>query len=400
MKKLMIAVVIMFLFCVTSCKCNNNNNNSHEHNFVEGKCECGELDPNYNQNHTHNFVDGKCSCGAVDPNYNQSHTHSYVDGKCSCGAVDPNYNNGGDNETEYEFVTKEEIEKLFNVYYTQVELVDENGSKSSFVMSENNKYFYYKYKDSNILIEKDNNSIYTIDDDLKIKTLEKQLEFDIAANKKVLLDLLSQHIDKIDKKFSKKEDTKVGEFDCEFYTKTITVDANNYAEYKYYIDKETGGCIKTDIKTCLAGKVVSSICEFKQLLFDESIVNSFINKYSEYTTEIAPLEYVKWPNEGLTLLLPEYLSGEFSFGIDYGNRVKIVIENTRSSHVQDYVNSLTGFGFEEGKSKTNEASQFIYVTYNSDNILVKIIFSKTVSQLEINISQSTKEEINKELSKL
>ena len=80
--------------------------------------------------------------------------------------------------------------------------------------------------------------------------------------------------------------------------------------------------------------------------------------------------------------------------------MKIVIENTRSSHVQDYVNSLTGFGFEEGKSKTNEASQFIYVTYNSDNILVKIIFSKTVSQLEINISQSTKEEINKELSKL
>ena len=41
----------------------------HEHNFVEGKCECGETDPNYQPPHEHNFVEGKCECGEEDPNY-------------------------------------------------------------------------------------------------------------------------------------------------------------------------------------------------------------------------------------------------------------------------------------------------------------------------------------------
>ena len=41
----------------------------HEHNFVEGKCECGEEDPNYVPPHEHNFVKGECECGEVDPNY-------------------------------------------------------------------------------------------------------------------------------------------------------------------------------------------------------------------------------------------------------------------------------------------------------------------------------------------
>ena len=40
----------------------------HVHVFVEGKCECGEEDPNYVP-HQHVFVDGKCECGEEDPNY-------------------------------------------------------------------------------------------------------------------------------------------------------------------------------------------------------------------------------------------------------------------------------------------------------------------------------------------
>ncbi len=41
----------------------------HSHNFVDGKCECGEEDPNYVPPHEHEFVDGKCECGEEDPNY-------------------------------------------------------------------------------------------------------------------------------------------------------------------------------------------------------------------------------------------------------------------------------------------------------------------------------------------
>ena len=41
----------------------------HTHNFVEGKCECGEFDPNYQPPHEHKFENGKCECGETDPNY-------------------------------------------------------------------------------------------------------------------------------------------------------------------------------------------------------------------------------------------------------------------------------------------------------------------------------------------
>ena len=44
----------------------------HQHVFVDGKCECGETDPDYvpeTPDHQHVFVDGKCECGETDPNY-------------------------------------------------------------------------------------------------------------------------------------------------------------------------------------------------------------------------------------------------------------------------------------------------------------------------------------------
>lgn len=43
------------------------------------------LETEKEQEHTHNYVDGKCECGAIDPN----HTHNYEDGTCTiCGEKD------------------------------------------------------------------------------------------------------------------------------------------------------------------------------------------------------------------------------------------------------------------------------------------------------------------------
>ena len=41
-KVLLVFVMLLCAALVASC-----NNNGHEHNYVEGKCECGEVDPNY-----------------------------------------------------------------------------------------------------------------------------------------------------------------------------------------------------------------------------------------------------------------------------------------------------------------------------------------------------------------
>ena len=81
-------------FVEGKCECGETDPNyvpPHEHNFVEGKCECGETDPNYVPPHEHNFVEGKCECGEVDPNYVPPHEHNFVEGKCECGEVDPDY---------------------------------------------------------------------------------------------------------------------------------------------------------------------------------------------------------------------------------------------------------------------------------------------------------------------
>ena len=72
----------------------------HEHEFVDGKCSCGAVDPDYEE-HVHEFVDGECECGEVDPDY-EEHVHEFVDGECECGEVDPDYE-----EHVHEFVDGE-----------------------------------------------------------------------------------------------------------------------------------------------------------------------------------------------------------------------------------------------------------------------------------------------------
>ena len=40
------------------------------HDYAEGQCtRCGEKDPDYVAPHEHNFVEGKCECGETDPDY-------------------------------------------------------------------------------------------------------------------------------------------------------------------------------------------------------------------------------------------------------------------------------------------------------------------------------------------
>ena len=98
--KRIISLVVCLALCLSmaimlgSCSLINKitGKDKHEHNFVDGKCECGETDPEYVPPHEHNFVDGKCECGESDPNYvPPTHEHVFVDGKCECGEEDPNY---------------------------------------------------------------------------------------------------------------------------------------------------------------------------------------------------------------------------------------------------------------------------------------------------------------------
>ena len=89
-----IVLVIAMVCSLASCEALKNMfdkpDDEHTHNFVDGKCDCGESDPDYVA-HEHNFVDGKCECGESDPDYVAPHEHNFVDGKCECGELDPDY---------------------------------------------------------------------------------------------------------------------------------------------------------------------------------------------------------------------------------------------------------------------------------------------------------------------
>lgn len=77
-------LILLFVFalsftCIVSCdQLEEFDPFDHTHEFVDGKCECGEKDPDYVPPHTHNFVEGECECGEKDPDYVPPHTHSYT----------------------------------------------------------------------------------------------------------------------------------------------------------------------------------------------------------------------------------------------------------------------------------------------------------------------------------
>lgn len=62
------AILCILCMSLAICACDNNQPEPHEHSFVEGKCACGESDPDYNA-HTHVYVDNQCECGEFDPDF-------------------------------------------------------------------------------------------------------------------------------------------------------------------------------------------------------------------------------------------------------------------------------------------------------------------------------------------
>lgn len=62
----------------------------HEHEFIDGKCECGELDPNYEpplDEHEHEFINGECSCGEKESTTNEPDKNNNGTSGCNIGSL-------------------------------------------------------------------------------------------------------------------------------------------------------------------------------------------------------------------------------------------------------------------------------------------------------------------------
>lgn len=300
----------------------------------------------------------------------------------------------------YEFITKEDVISYLDHYFVNVTMNTADGRSLIFVMCENEKYYYYEYNDNTYLIDKINDKFYSINKEEKVKVLESNLDLDYDANFEIVVDLLIDHIDVIDKNFKVSENSiLVNGYECNEYYKNTKLDNNNYINKTYFIDIEKGFCIKSTTEICSKGVTATSVIEFNELKFDKEFIESYLNSFDDYNVEIGPINFKEWPTLGLGTMIPTCNTGKFMFAVDYGTNATISIEQIDLFDVKEYVKTFVVNGFSEGKSKTNEANQFIYITYNEELLMVKLLFTPSVSNLTIEIIQSTQEDINKELGK-
>lgn len=304
-------------------------------------------------------------------------------------------------EEDFEFIEKEKIVETLSIFYIKVEMLNVNGKTSTFRIVENENNIYYEFNETLYLIEKETNNLYSIDDELKIKLLDQQKEFDYQSNKNTVIDLLGEHIEKVDNSYQKStNNVVVNDFNCVSYESNKKVDNKNYSKSIYYVDDNTGFCFKQYSEVCSLGNKNVSSWEVKEFYTEPSKIEEFLNKYDSYNVEIAPLEFDVWPTTGLGALLPECPNGKFMFGIDYGENALISVNEITLLQVKNYAATLVNYGFESGKGGTNLGGQYVFITYNSDFVMVRLSFASDDYSLAIKIIKSTEAEINKELSKI
>lgn len=305
------------------------------------------------------------------------------------------------NENELNFINKDEINSLLTSFYIEVELCNIDGEIDSFKIAENNNLIHYQYKETNYLIDKSDDKLYSINEVDFVKLLEQQKEFDYQKNKNVIVDLLGEHIDIIDEEYQKKANAvDVNGINCVEYESLKKIDKNNYVKRVFYIDEGTGLCIKQLSETCSSGAVKSSSWEVKKLSFENNSISDYFNKFDNYEIEVAPLEFDAWPTFGLGVILPELTAGKFILGIDYGDNALISVNDLTITQVKNYIATLINYGFNEGKGATNVAGQYVYITYNSDLVMCRFSYTPSDYSLAIKIIKSTQDEIDKEMSKL
>lgn len=312
---------------------------------------------------------------------------------CSC-------NKDNTNSNDFKFLSKDEILSNFKTYHLKFVFVSKNGDESVYEIMENSNYFYCKDAYDIYYVEKQNNKVYTLAPNQKIKTYYEITDYDYNKTKNIILGYLTSHIDNVNSDFEKLPGSeKIGNYECNVYSYKKGTNSI-YSIDSYYVEKNNGFCLKSLVEAKVSSNVQKSYWEISLISLDEKLINTTLSSYMEYETEFAPKDYSKWPTTGLGSMIPEYKNGKFDFGFETKEYLLISILDVTLSDVRSYCRQLQTTGFSEGKSITNEINQFIYLTYNSNNILVRVKYEPTNLSLTIRISQSTKEEIESELNKL
>lgn len=241
----------------------------------------------------------------------------------------------------YTFASKEDITSLFTTYQISLSLYD-----ISIELIENKDYALISVIDNLYLINKSNNTTYSINTfDKSKKLLDKTIDY--SNTKTIILDFVTSYLT-IDKSKYEKCDISLSLVNLSpiyLLSKSTSNELAMYSE-ELYISNEYNLLLKKVITTEVNNSRSTTVNEVKSLSFDSSYVNSLINDYLNYHDTQGPKHYEFLSNEeilsSINNLSVKYNSDsseefELSFNDDYiylseNDNSYIYIKNTNCTY--------------------------------------------------------------------
>lgn len=292
-----------------------------------------------------------------------------------------------ENAKNLNFKEKSEIEKLFredgvNKEYS-IKLVINNQECE---LIKNNLGFYCSLVIDKQLItmlyDKSLDKWYVVDNKNKTKYLS-----DIVSNieelENTVINLLTNHIDNVDKTYLVRKNKKFNSFDVDIYERVTASSSLMYSE-EYYVDKNLGICVKKNVR--LSGHQSS----FELINF---MTTADLSSYLSYT-EIEPPYYNSWPSnhpylEGIN----EIKYGKFSSCTNIEGKLQIVYKEIKPSYVDSIINNFKNNGFTLNVTDipvfddNQTYKTYDYIATREDGLKLQIFYNSTNEQITISLTK-------------
>lgn len=300
------------------------------------------------------------------------------------------------NKNNIEFNTKEEILSQFSTYELKLTTFDIASNTTDIIVKENDDCIYYQNMLGTFLIDKKLNKTFTLyeSDNTKEEFITQNITLDKIKNMVSSYILAHLSIDK--NKFEHVGEQLVGNILCDEYKEFIEYKGESYSLEKLFISKDGGYCVKRYIETKYNDVKTINGFEITELSFDNDVINNKLNNILNTGVKI----FKSWPNTTLGSLVTPFDAGVFVTATDNSKEFYTYFNNVDFYNVTSYTQKIVSNGFNLLEGKVNEDNIYQYITYNKDEILVKIKYNLDTRVLTIRIIESTMEQIEQELASL
>jgi len=356
MKKFLFLFICLFsLFFVFGCE------EDHTHNYVDGKCECGDVDPNYNV-HTHNYVDGKCECGDVDPNYN-AHTHNYVDGVCSCGQTDPNIVIDYDKViTQCDLMMISDSEVREDLIFVKEQLVENvlveftYSSSDQSVITNSGEVILPSYEDATVTVTAKYS--FLKNDGTLYESTEKVATFNVISMYTILEEVASE----INIPEYVNDDielpTKVGDIDIDWTSSKKNI-LSNKGVYKY---------VSEDVEVELSASFIYE--GKKDVVFYDKTYDIIVGPYADSKCVELVIDAITMPEEFSGLALPFVTTNDYDAVVTWSSDSSYVDKNGKLVNLTSDQNITVKVVVTKGEARVEKSFDILVKFFEISHMFV------------------------------